>query len=92
MGFEWHLMYNLIKIKGVIVEYKEFKETLKNNNLTIKEFSKLSKTSYRTCSSWGEDNRKVPNWVIAFLNLYIENQEYKQYKESIQTLMSEINK
>jgi len=69
------------------MEYEEFKKILKENNLTVKEFSKLANISYNTCNTWSRDNRKVPNWVNAFLNLYIENQECKKYKESIQTLM-----
>jgi len=69
------------------MEYEEFKEKLKAVNLSIKDFSKISETSYRTCISWSMENRKIPNWVNAFLNLYIENQEFKKYKEVVQTLM-----
>jgi len=74
------------------MEYEEFKKILKSINLSVKEFAELSELSYRTCSSWSREGRKVPNWVNAFLNLYIENQECKKYKESIQTLMSGLNK
>ena len=73
------------------MEYEELKKILKENNLTVKEFSKLAETSYNTCNTWSRNN-KVPKWVNAFLNLYIENQECKKYKESIQTLMSGLNK
>ena len=74
------------------MEYEEFKKILKNVNLSVKEFSQLSKTNYRTCISWSMENRKVPNWVQPFINLYLESQEYKKYKESINVLMSGINK
>ncbi len=74
------------------MEYEEFKKILKGIDLSVKEFAKLSNMSYGTCNSWSRENRKVPNWVNAFLNLYIENQECKKYKESIQTLMSGLNK
>ena len=74
------------------MEYEELKNKLKDINLTIKDFSKLSEISYRTCISWSIEGRKVPKWVNPFLKLYIENQEYKKYKESLQTLISGINK
>ncbi|HFU75026.1 MAG TPA: XRE family transcriptional regulator [Arcobacter sp.] len=73
------------------MEYEEFKVMLKGIDLSVKEFAELSKLSYRTCSSWSRENRKVPNWVSPFIELYIENQECKKYKESIQTLMSGLN-
>ena len=72
------------------MEYEELKKILKTNNLTVKEFSKLAKTSYNTCNTWSRNN-KVPNWVAPFLNFYLESQECKKYKESIQTLMSGLN-
>ena len=74
------------------MEYEEFKKILKSINLSVKEFAELSELSYRTCSSWSRENRKVPNWVKPFINFYTENQECKKYKESIQTLMSGLNK
>ena len=73
------------------MEYEELKNKLKDINLTIKDFSKLSEISYRTCISWSIEGRKVPKWVNPFLNLHIENQECKKYKESIQTLISGLN-
>ena len=74
------------------MEYEEFKKILKESDLSVKEFSTLAQLSYRTCISWSRENRKVPNWVNPFIKLYTENQECKKYKESIQTLMSGINK
>jgi hypothetical protein len=65
------------KGKALNLDYEEFKKKLKDINLTIKEFAKLSDTSYRTCISWSIKNRKIPNWVNAFLNLHIENQKLK---------------
>jgi hypothetical protein len=74
------------------MEYEEFKKILKDVGLSVKEFSELAKLSYRTCNSWSRENRKVPNWVQPFIDFYIENQECKKYKESINTLMSGLNK
>ena len=73
------------------MEYEDFREILKNNNLSIKDFSKLSEVSYKTCTKWGKENRPVPSWVNSWFQLYTENQECKKYKESMQTLMSGLN-
>jgi len=69
------------------MEYEEFKNKLKGVGLTVKEFAKLSGVGYGTCSSWARPNRKVSAWVDSWLSLYIENQEFKKYKEVVQTLM-----
>jgi len=74
------------------LEIKEFKKILKDNGLTLKKFAELSNTSYSTCLKWGKNNRPVSDWVESWLKLYIENKELRVYKESIQTLMSGLNK
>ena len=63
------------------MNYEEFRKKLKENNLTLKEFSKLSNTSYSTCQKWGSDNRPVSNWVKPFLDLYIERNQLKKEVE-----------
>ena len=73
------------------MDYEEFKKILKENNLTIKEFSKLAGVSYRTCNNWAKAKRSVSDWVESWLKLYIENQEYKKYKEVMQTLVTGLN-
>ena len=73
------------------MEYEEFKKRLKDIGLSVKEFANLSGVGYGTCSSWARPNRKVSAWVESWLKLYLESQEYKKYKESIQILMSGIN-
>jgi len=62
------------------MEYKEFKEILKKNNLTIKKFSELANISYNTCNTWSKRGL-VSDWVEPFLNLYIDNQRLKELKE-----------
>jgi len=74
------------------MEYEEFKNRLKEIGLTVKEFAKLSGVGYGTCSSWARPNRKVSAWVESWLHLYVKNQEYKKYKESINILMGGLNK
>jgi hypothetical protein len=76
------------------MEYEDFRNKLRELNISMKEFSVLIKTSYGTVRKWGKDGRAVPTWVESWLNLYIQNQnlqessisedEYKEYKELIQ--------
>ena len=104
--FSNELRYNLIKMKGVLMEYKEFKEILKKNKLTVKKFSELAGISYATCNTWS-NRGAVSAWVKSWLNLYSQNinfkennsdklnkeyQELLQLKESLQNVMSGINK
>ena len=65
------------------MEYEKFKQTLKEQKLSLKAFSELSGVKYDTCSKWGKDNRPVSDWVESWLTLYIENKECKELKEII---------
>jgi len=82
------------------MEYKEFKEILKKNNLTIKKFSELANISYATCNNWSNKG-SVSSWVNSWLSLYVENrnlkndkiddeeyQELLQLRKSFQVLLS----
>jgi predicted transcriptional regulator len=60
------------------MNYEEFKKILKENNLTLKEFSILSNTSYNTCLKWGREDRPVSNWVKPFLDLYVKNNQLQK--------------
>ena len=62
------------------MDYKEFKEILKKNKLTVKKFSELAGISYATCSTWS-NRGKVSGWVNSWLNLHIENQRLKELKQ-----------
>ena len=68
------------------MEYEELKKLLKKNNLTLRKFSELSEVSYRTCSGWGEEGRKVSDWVKPFLKLYSENQRLKKIEDMIKDM------
>lgn len=74
------------------MEYIEFKRILKENKLTIKKFSELSGISYRTCNTWSMPNRKVSDWVESWLNLYVESLECRKLQESMETIISGLNK
>ena len=73
------------------MEYEELKKLLKENNLTLKKFSELSEVSYRTCSSWSEEGRKVSDWVKPFLTLYAENQRLKALEDMIKNMCEKSN-
>ena len=74
------------------MEYEELKKLLKENNLTLKKFSELSEVSYRTCSSWSEEGRKVSDWVKPFLTLYAENQRWRALEGTLKDVCEKINK
>lgn len=63
------------------MDYDVFKQTLKDNGLSLKAFSELAGVKYDTCSKWGKDNRPVSDWVQSWLELYIENGKYKEIAE-----------
>jgi len=55
------------------VEYKKFKEILKNNKITVKKFSELANISYNTCNAWSKRG-EVSGWVESWLTIYERNQ------------------
>ena len=64
------------------MEYKKFKEILKENNLTVKKFSELAGISYATCNTWG--NRGIVSaWVQSWLDLYIKNKDLTEGKKEV---------
>ena len=73
------------------MEYEEFKKILKDNKLTMRKFATLSNISYSTCSGWGENDRKVSDWVKPFLTLYSENQRLKILEDKVKSMCDEAN-
>jgi hypothetical protein len=69
------------KTQRQLMEYELFRQTLKDNSLTLKAFSELAGVKYDTCSKWGKDGRPVSDWVESWLNLYIENSKCKELKQ-----------
>lgn len=76
------------------MKHEEFKKILKDNNLTIKEFSELSGISYSACNNWANKNL-VGSWVRSWLNLYIEKNQLKkevdrhiQFKQDFYEMMN----
>jgi len=68
------------------MEYEEYRKTLKELKITMKEFSVLTNTSYLTVRNWGKNGRAVPNWVTAWFSLYIRN---KQLELEVEELKNE---
>jgi len=60
---------------------KIFTLTLKNMNLSKKEFAELANISYNTVNNWNDDNRPIPSWVESWLKLYIDHTEYTDLKK-----------
>jgi len=88
------------------MEYEEYRRTLKELKITIKEFSKMINTSYGTVTKWSKDGRAVPNWVETWLSLYKDKQllqreieelkdddceEYKALAKALQGVMNKEN-
>ena len=81
--------YNMPKTQRHIMDYDIFKQTLKDNELSLKAFSELSGVKYDTCSKWGKDGRPVSDWVNSWLTLYIENAKCKELKALLKETVCE---
>jgi predicted transcriptional regulator len=73
------------------MEYDTFKQTLKENGLTLKAFSELAGVKYDTCSKWGKDGRPVSDWVASWLKIYIENKECRELKQILKDTVCKEN-
>jgi len=86
------------------MEYEEYRSTLKELKLTMKEFSVMINTSYGTVTKWKKDGRAVPSWVRTWLKLYkdkklleleveeLKNEDCEEYKALAKALQSVMNK
>lgn len=50
----------------------EFKQLLKEANLTKREFAELLQISYQGVNNWGTNGREYPYWVKSWLENYIK--------------------
>lgn len=73
-----------------VFKYKCFIEELNKLDLTIKEFSQLSETSYNTVMSWS-NNKKLPNWVKTWLKLYNSKIEHQQLIKKVKGVKNAIS-
>ena len=65
------------------MDKNQLNELLSKANLSKKEFATIVGTSPASLSNWGTSGRDIPYWVETWLNLYIENQTYKQLKDKL---------
>ena len=73
----------------------QFNLKLKNLELSLNEFSRISNISYSTINNWGfvKDNGKaiaVPDWVEPFLDYYEKAKKYDYLKDEIYDVMKEL--
>ena len=61
----------------------EFEKTLKEVELTKKEFASLVEMSYGGVVNWGRSTQTIPNWVESWLELYRKNRKFENSKKSI---------
>ena len=61
----------------------EFEITLKEVELTKKEFARLVDMSYGGVVNWGRSTQTIPNWVASWLELYRKNRKFETLKKSI---------
>ena len=62
------------------MDYKDFKDTLKDNGLSLRDFSNLSGVKYDTASKWGKNGRPVSDWVESWLENYIKAKNFDDAK------------
>ena len=61
----------------------EFKQLLKEANLTKREFSELLQISYQGVNNWGTNGREYPYWVKSWLENYIKAKSYESIKDKV---------
>ena len=60
----------------------KFEETIKNMNLTKKDFSDLTGVAYQTIINWGSTN-KIPSWVDSWFENFIKAKSYEEIKNKV---------
>ena len=61
----------------------EFKQLLKEANLTKREFSELLQISYQGVNNSGTNGREYPYWVKSWLENYIKAKSYESIKDKV---------
>ena len=64
------------------MNYKEFEELLKLNELNKKEFANITELSYQTVMNWNNTDN-VPKWVKSWLENYIERKRFESVKKTL---------
>ena len=66
---------------------QEFDNILKENNLTRKDFAKLSGIQYTTVGKWNDKDRKIPEWVKSWLENYIKAKDIDKMADAMKPYM-----
>ncbi|MFX4242626.1 helix-turn-helix domain-containing protein [Aliarcobacter butzleri] len=61
----------------------EFKQLLKNAELSKKDFAELLGTSYQGVNNWGTNGREYPYWVKSWLENYIKAKDMDKVVETV---------
>lgn len=80
------MIYSCKQFKDYQVEQitiDEFKQLLKEANLTKREFSELLQISYQGVNNWGTNGREYPYWVKSWLENYIKAKSYESIKDKV---------
>jgi len=76
------------------LDIQEFRDILKKNKMSLKDFAEESGVPYRTITGWGKNDREVAPWVESWLELYFENEKIKnennKYKEAMKNIEDNI--
>ncbi len=62
---------------------EDFKQLLKNAELSKLSFSELLGTSYQGVNNWGTNGRDYPYWVKSWLENYIKAKSYDDIKDKV---------
>jgi hypothetical protein len=62
---------------------EQFKQLLKDAELSKKDFSELLGTSYQGVNNWGTNSREYPYWVKSWLENYIKAKTYDNIKDKV---------
>ena len=71
------------------MEKDQFSEMLAKAGFSKKDFADFVGTSAGAVSNWGTSGRDIPYWVDTWLQLYIENKECRDLKETIRETVCE---
>ncbi len=65
------------------LSYEQFKQLLKDAELSKLSFSELLGTSYQCVNNWGTNGRHYPYWVKSWLENYIKAKTYDNIKDKV---------
>jgi hypothetical protein len=89
-GFTVFLLFFLIYLQYEVnqrqygMDYSEFKEKLKECDLTVREFCNESQAGYGGIINCSSTKREMPLWIESWLRNYSEAQSYRALQKALQ--------